>query len=661
MTNFLQKERAQQTLDVDKLNAFLDVAHENTQKIFNQMISDPILVTPRNYYDLSKPELRELSAKKIARLASYIENETADEFENRLSLLSISDPAVGTRVGINLSLFCNAIRGNGTDEQINYWLKERGTVYLKDIYGCFAMTELGHGSNVAGLQTTATYNPERQTFVINTPELAATKWWIGGAAHSSNHAAVYARLISGGKDYGVKVFVVQLRDKNFDLLPGVSIGDIGSKMGRDAIDNGWIQFNKVEIPREYMLQKFTTIDADGTVNLTPLEQISYSALIKGRVSMVEDSHRHGARFIIIALRYAIGRQQFGDTNNETQIINYTLHQYRLVPYLALVYLLGPGSQKLLDHYNVILNDLYAAKNIKKSIFDLKNLFVSSASLKATSTWLISQLIDEARQACGGHGYHAYSGLGRAFQDWSVQQTWEGDNNVLSINAGRSIIKYYQAAKKGKKQGDDFQYLAEDFSPGLDLDDLNSYANVWAAIIQKVAQHALNIYKGNWELVSQERLLLSKFHTNYYLISAFLERVQSGELTGEEKEITTALLKLYSLFFIDKFSGVFLQFKSFDASQLADIQAAIKTLFAQIRPHLVALTDSFKYPDEIINSSLGNFNGDFYNNYYGDVVQNYGKGDKAPYLNVLSNMLEREDTNVRLSGSRSKEVLDKLGE
>jgi acyl-CoA oxidase len=661
MTNYLQKERTQQTLDVDKLNAFLDVAHENTQKIFRQMISDPILVSPRNYYDLSKPELRELSAKKIARLASYIENETADEFENRLSLLSISDPAVGTRVGINLSLFCNAIRGNGTDEQINYWLKERGTVYLKDIYGCFAMTELGHGSNVAGLQTTATYNPERQTFVINTPELAATKWWIGGAAHSSNCAAVYARLISGGKDYGVKVFVVQLRDKNFDLLPGVSIGDIGSKMGRDAIDNGWIQFNKVEIPREYMLQKFTTIDADGTVNLTPLEQISYSALIKGRVSMVEDSHRHGARFIIIALRYAIGRQQFGDTNNETQIINYTLHQYRLVPYLALVYLLGPGSQKLLDHYNVILNDLYAAKNIKKSIFDLKNLFVSSASLKATSTWLISQLIDEARQACGGHGYHAYSGLGRAFQDWSVQQTWEGDNNVLSINAGRSIIKYYQAAKKGKKQGDDFQYLAEDFSADLDFDDLSSYANVWAAIIQKVAQHALNIYKGNWELVSQERLLLSKFHANYYLISAFLERVQSGELTGEEKEITTALLKLYSLFFIDKFSGVFLQFKSFDSSKLADIQAAIKTLFTQIRPHLVALTDSFKYPDEIINSSLGNFNGDFYNNYYGDVVQSYGKGDKAPYLNVLSDMLGREDTEVRLSGSRSKEVLDKLGE
>lgn len=660
MTNNLQKERAQQTLSVDSLNAFLDPDHKNTAAIYQQIINDPVLVTSKSYYDLTKPQLRELCAHKVKRLSSYIENESFEEFENRLSLLSVSDPAVATRVGINLALFCNAIKGNGTDDQIDYWLKERGTLKLRGIYGCFAMTELGHGSNVAGLETTATYNPERQTFTINTPSLAATKWWIGGAAHSSNHAAVYARLISGGKDYGVKVFVVQLRDSNFDLLPGVSIGDIGSKMGRDAIDNGWIQFNNVEIPREYMLQKFSTIDPDGTVNLTPLEQISYSALLQGRVSMVLDSHRHGARYITIALRYSIGREQFGEVGKETQLIDYTLHQYRLLPYLSLVYLLGPGSQKLMASYNRILNDLYAAKNIKKSITELKDLFVASASLKSTNTWLISQLIDEARQACGGHGYHAYSGLGRAFQDWSVQQTWEGDNNVLAINAGRSIIKYYQAAQKGKKIGEDFAYLGENLPADLDFSDLRSYITIWAAIIQKVAQHALKIYKGNWELVSQERLLLSKFHSNYYLLTAFLERIQSGELTGQEKEIAITIFKLYSLYFVDKFSGVFLQFNSFQPSKLGEIQTAIKGLFAQLRPHLVALTDAFKYPDEIINSSLGNFNGDFYNNYFGDIIQNYGKGDKAPYLDVLASMLGRPDQEERLFQSRTKDVLEKLG-
>lgn len=660
---FLQQERERTSFDIDKVNAFLDPNHERTQTIFKQIVNDPILMTGRKFYDMTKPELRELAIKKIQRLAAYIENEkSADDFEERLSYLSVADPAVGTRVGINLALFCNAVKGNGTDDQIHYWLIERGTLMLRDIYGCFAMTELGHGSNVAGLETTATYNPETKSFLINTPSLSATKWWIGGAAHSSNHAVVFARLISKGKDHGVKTFVVQLRDSNFDLLPGVTIGDIGTKMGRDAIDNGWIQFHNVEIPKDYMLQKFTQIDDDGTVHATPLEQISYSALLQGRVSMVVDSHRHGARISTIGLRYAIGRQQFGQEGNENQIIDYTLHQYRLVPYLALVYMLGPGNQKLSRDYKRIMRDLYAAKNIQKTIVDLKDLFVSSASLKASNTWLVSQLIDETRQACGGHGYHAYSGLGQAFSDWSVQQTWEGDNNVLSINAGRSIIKYYEASKKGKKQGPDFQYLAEEPLSKLSLtedSDLQLYIKAWSSVISKVSQYALSIVNGDWESVSQERLLLSKFHSHYYLLKEYLNHLNSADLGSEEKKVLILVFKLYSAFNIEKFSGTFLQTKLLDSKGLTGIQTLVKSLLKQLRPHLAGLTDAFKYPDALINSSLGNYNGDFFNNYFNDITASYGKGDKPPYLDLLQSTLNRKDQPARLSGARSEETLEKL--
>ena len=84
---------------------------------------------------------------------------------------------------------------------------------------------------MAGIETTATFDREADEFVIHTPTLTATKWWIGGAAESATHSTVFANLIVDGKRYGVKPFVVPLRDpETFSLLPGVTIGDVGMKM-----------------------------------------------------------------------------------------------------------------------------------------------------------------------------------------------------------------------------------------------------------------------------------------------------------------------------------------------------------------------------------------------------------------------------------------------
>ncbi len=92
------------------------------------------------------------------------------------------------------------------------------------------------------METTATYDLASEEFIIHTPTLTATKWWIGGAAQTCTHSAVYAQLIVNGKRCGVKTFVVQLRNpKTFKLMSGVVIGDCGAKMGRHGIDNGWIQ------------------------------------------------------------------------------------------------------------------------------------------------------------------------------------------------------------------------------------------------------------------------------------------------------------------------------------------------------------------------------------------------------------------------------------
>lgn len=78
--------------------------------------------------------------------------------------------------------------------------------------GCYAQTELGHGSNVAGLETTATLDKATDEFIIHSPTITATKFWPGDLGRFSTHAVVFARLIVEDNDYGVQPFMVQLRD-----------------------------------------------------------------------------------------------------------------------------------------------------------------------------------------------------------------------------------------------------------------------------------------------------------------------------------------------------------------------------------------------------------------------------------------------------------------
>ncbi|GMF27781.1 unnamed protein product [Phytophthora lilii] len=229
-----------------------------------------------------------------------------------------------------------------TDEQQAQWME---MAKQWRVVGCYAQTELGHGSNVRGLETTATYIPATDEFEIHSPTLTSMKWWPGALARTANFGVVYARLLLHGKDYGVHNFMVQLRDlETHDAMPGVTLGDIGPKIGFNNVDNGYCTFEHVRIPRGQMGMRVATVTREGKYvkNSDVPQELLYFTMLQTRMSYIRSSGLALAKACTITIRYSAVRQQGYDANNpaskeELSVLDYQTQQYRLFPLLAAAY------------------------------------------------------------------------------------------------------------------------------------------------------------------------------------------------------------------------------------------------------------------------------------------------------------------------------------
>ncbi|KAJ3410436.1 fatty-acyl coenzyme A oxidase [Chytridiales sp. JEL 0842] len=648
-------ERVNPSFPVRSMTHFLDGDAKMTalrERIALQLERDPVFKVDDNH-DLSFDEIRERTMQKVRRLAHYVSSEPIAHFKIRMEILSAIDPQSWTRVGVHFGLFFGALQGQATSEQFSYWVS-KGALALNGIIGCFGMTELGHGSNVAGLETTATFDEATDEFVIHTPTLTATKWWIGGAAQSATHCAVFAQMIVGGKRYGVKTFIVQLRNQSdFSLRPGIVIGDIGSKMGRHGVDNGWIQFTHVRVPRSHLLMKYTRVTRDGRVTEPAMSQLTYGALITGRVSMVVDSGNVAKKALTIALRYAAIRRQFGHPNEpETKLLDYIIHQHRLIPLLAQAFAMhftGKEVNVMCEELQDRLQSLSPTdKDINVVLASLKELHGTSAGLKAFCTWNCLDTIDKCRQSLGGHGYSSYTGLAALYNDFAVHCTWEGDNTILSLQSGRYLVGCYREAKQGKKQPPGIGYL-NDLSSALQkrckaksADEVvnltvigEAFWLVAANVVKKAGEDFESfVAKGlsdeqAYEECSQARLYAAKVHAVGYLFHRFKDAVSRA--TPELKPMLTKLCLLYGLYNIAENSGPFLQYEYFTAQQMDWIRSNVNELCKEIRKDAIPLVDSFNFSDYAINSPFGRFDGNIYEHYFQAVQKKHRPGAVPSYF------------------------------
>ena len=442
-------------IDVDRVNDLLLGTWAETRREARELIKDPAFwrIDGQSMAEHRERVLSQLhllvdaggSRRAFPKEYGGLENNGANiaGFEE----LVLADPSLQIKSGVQWGLFGSAVHQLGTKKHWDAWLPD--IISLK-LPGAFAMTEIGHGSDVASIGTTATYDPETEEFVIHTPFRGATKDYLGNAALHGQAATVFAQLITGGVNYGVHCFFVPIRDADGTMRAGITSEDDGVKGGLNGIDNGRLAFDQVRVPRFNLLNRYGDVSADGTYSSdipTPGRRFftMLGALVQGRVSLDGAATTGAALALDIAVTYANQRRQFdsGAGTAEVVLLDYGKHQRRLLPRLATVYAHAFAHDEFLQKFDGVFSGRTDPPAERE---DLETL---AAALKPLSTWNALDIIQECREACGGSGFIAENRLVGLHHDLDVYATFEGDNNVLLQLVGKRLLSDYAKQFRGK--------------------------------------------------------------------------------------------------------------------------------------------------------------------------------------------------------------------
>lgn len=337
-----------------------------------------------------------------------------------------------------------------------------------NILGCYAQTELGHGSDVASLETTATLDKATDEFVINSATPTSTKMWPGDLGRFTTHAVVHARLIVDGKFHGVHPFLVQLRDlETFRHLKGVKTGDLGPKFGYPTKDNGWARFDQVRIPRTNLLMGFIEVTKDGQVVPKGDLRVLYTTMMYIRMLLIKDMGVFVMPSVLVGLRYGVIRRQFKTYHGkkeERKLMDYQTHQHVFGSLISRGIVYTISGFYVRDMFKQMM-DAIRVNNFQL----MDSMHHILAGFKAVFTEECVKMIEQSRMACGGAGFGSFSGFTDAFQNFSPIPTYEGDNTVMLQQACKYLFKLVKQSAKGSQLPFPYSYINK-FQEVLKLKD-----------------------------------------------------------------------------------------------------------------------------------------------------------------------------------------------
>jgi len=623
--SFTANSQTNSDFDIQKITELLDGKEAAIIKKVKSIISKPefayetstdINVYRQTVYNWCKI-LAEENLGNMAYPKQYGGGENIADYFAIMETLSYHDLSLVIKFGVQFGLWGMSVQSLGTEKHYAKYLKDIGTLKIP---GCFAMTETHHGSNVKGLETTATYNHSDQTFVIHTPNKNAQKEYIGNAAVHGQMATVFAKLIIDNHDYGVNAFVVPLRDTNGNTLKGVTIGDCGHKMGLNGVDNGTISFDNVVIPKENMLDRFASVNDKGEFE-SPIPSDNrrfftmLGTLVGGRIGIPRSALAAAKSGLTIAIRYSDQRRQFGpEGGSEVPILNYRMHQRRLIPPLAKTYAVHFALQYLTNRF------------LNRTEAEMQEIEALAAGMKSYSTWSTRDILQECREACGGKGYLSENRIDALKNDTEIYTTFEGDNTVLMQLVAKNrlsefrksfgemgaagIINYvFENAKTAITEKNPIATRRTDEEHLLDGEfHLQAFIHREKAILASAARRIKKLVDGGLEPYDAFNVVQHQMIdvAQAYLERVVLEQFQLAIKTVEDqktKEILTKLNHLYALSQLEKNKAWYLEDGYMEAVKTKAIRKIVNQLCWDIRPDAVSLVNAFDIPESCLAAPI----------------------------------------------------------
>lgn len=549
--------------------------------------------------------------------------------------LVIADPSLQIKAGVQWGLFGAAVLHLGTEFHHEKFLPD---IMSLKVPGAFAMTETGHGSDVAAIGTTATYDEAKQQFVIDTPFRGAWKDYLGNAAVHGTAAVVFAQLITKGVNHGVHAFYVPIRNAKGGFLKGIGGEDDGLKGGLNGIDNGRLHFTNVRVPRENLLNRYGSVAEDGTYS-SPISSpgrrffTMLGTLVQGRVSLDGAATTAAAMALTIAITYGNQRRQFNaasDTDEEV-LLDYQRHQRRLLPKLATTYAQIFAHDEFLVKFDAVFSGAADTDD------DRQDLETIAAALKPLSTWHALETLQEAREATGGSGFLAENRMVGLRQDLDVYVTFEGDNNVLLQLVAKRLLtdfsKQFAKADAGAMaryvvaqtadrayHGTGLRSLAQtiaDFGSTArsvsELRDEQTQRELLTdrveAMISEIAgrlRDARKLPKADaaaaFNRNQNELIEAARAHGELLQWEAFTRALAKTTDPGT-KQVLTWVRDLFGLGLLEKHLAWYLINGRLSPKRAQAVTAYIDRLLERLRPHAQDLVDAFGYRPEHLRAKI----------------------------------------------------------